>query len=78
MVIYNRMVKCRGINRMVRHDTIPSDTFADTSKKFYDTIKIRFDTIQEYIDRCINIMILNTYFKQPSTFLLTHKCNQNI
>ncbi len=28
---------------------------------------IRYDSIQEYID----IIILYTYFKQPSTFLLT-------
>ncbi len=70
---------------MVRHtsifDTISililSDTiFADTSKKLYDTI--RFDSIEEYIDLYIDIIILYTYFKQPSTFLLTHKCNQNI
>ncbi len=57
---------------MVRHDSIsiliPSDTiFADTSKNS----TIRFDLIQDYID----IIILYTYFKQPSTFLLTHKCN---
>ncbi len=49
---------------------IPSDTiFADTSKN---------NTIQEYIDRYIETIILYIYFKQPSTFLLTHKCNQNI
>ncbi len=59
---------------MVRHDSIsiliPSDTiFADPSNY----------TIQEYIDRYIDIIIiLYTYFKQLSTFLLTHKCNQNI
>ncbi len=35
-------------------------------------------TIQEYIDRYIDIIILYTYFKQQSTFLLTHKSNQNI
>ncbi len=69
-------IETRGVNRMVRHDTIsilvPSDTlFADSSK--YSTI--RFDSIQEYIDRYIDIIILYTYFKQPSTFLLTHKCN---
>ncbi len=68
-------IETRGVNRMVRHDTIsilvPSDTiFADSS--------ILFDSIQEYIDRYIDIIILYTYFKQPSTFLLTHKCNQNI
>ncbi len=40
-------------------------------KKWYDN-----DLIQEYIDRYIDIMILYNYFKQPSTFLLTHKCNQ--
>ncbi len=45
-------------------------------KKLYDTI--RFNLIQEYIDRYIDIIILYTYFKQPFTFLLTHKCNQNI
>ncbi len=69
---------------------IPSDTiFADTSKNYtiyYDAIRylpitwkiIRYDynSIQEYIDLYIDIMILYTYFKQPSTFLLTHKCNQ--
>ncbi len=68
-----------GVNRMVRHDSIliliHSDTiFADTSKNY----TIRFDSIQEYIDRYIDIIILYTYFKQPSTFLLTHKCNQKI
>ncbi len=68
----------RGVNQMVRHDTIsiliPSDMiFADTSKN--SMIRLRFDSIQEYIDRYIDIMILYTYFKQPSTFLLTHKCN---
>ncbi len=41
-------------------------------KKFYDTITIRYRSIS------IDISILYTYFKQPSTFLLTHKCNQNI
>ncbi len=65
---------------------IPSDTiFADTSKNLrYITIAIRYlpipwkiirydyDSIQEYIDLYIDIMILYTYFKQPSTFLLTH------
>ncbi len=61
-----------------RFDTIsiliPSDTiFADTSKNY----TILFDSIQEYIDRYIDIIILYTYFKQPSTFLLTHNCNQN-
>ncbi len=49
---------------MVRHDTIsiliPSDTiFADTLKN---------TTIREYIDRYFDIIILYTYFKQPSTF----------
>ncbi len=33
-------------------------------KKLYDN-----DSIQEYIDRYIDIMILYNYFKQPSTFL---------
>ncbi len=47
---------------------IPSDTiFAE-----------KYDSIQEYIVRYIDIIILYTYFKQPSTFLLTHKRNQNI
>ncbi len=68
-------VKIRAVNRMVRHDTIsiliPSDTiFADTSKNY----TIRYRSINSYID----IIILYTYFKQPSTFSLAHKCNQNI
>ncbi len=42
-------------------------------QKLYDTVTIRFRSI---IDRYIDIMILYTYFKQPSTFLITHKCNQ--
>ncbi len=61
-------MRVRGVNRMVRHDSISililSDTiFADISKNY---------TIQEYIDRyrsiSIDIMILYTYFKQPTTF----------
>ncbi len=62
---------------MIRYDidSHTSDTiFADKLK----SSTIRFDSIQEYIDRYIDIMILYTDFKQPSTFLLTHKCNQNI
>ncbi len=48
-----------GVNRMVRHDSIliliPSDTiFADTSKNY----TIRFDSIQEYIDRYYHIIYL--------------------
>ncbi len=48
--------------------------FDDTSKNY----SIRFDSIQEYIDRYIDIMIVYTHFKQASTFLLTYKCNQKI
>ncbi len=39
-------------------------------------LRYDYDSIQEYIDRYIDIMILYTYFKQPFTFLLTHKRNQ--
>ncbi len=64
-----------GVNRMVCQDSIPilipSDMIFADSSNFYDSI-------QEYIDRYIDIIILYTYFKQPSIFLLTHKCNQNI
>ncbi len=67
----------RGVNRMVRHDSIsiliPSYTIFADSLNF-----LRLDSIQEYIDRYFDIIILYTYFKQPSIFLLTHKCNQNI
>ncbi len=54
----------RGVNRMVRHDSIsiliPSNTiFADTSKNYM----IRFDLIQEYIDRYID-MFINFICKQ--------------
>ncbi len=38
---------------------------------------LRYDSIHEYFDQYIDIIILYTYFKQASTFLLTHKCNQN-
>ncbi len=54
-----RYISSRGVNRIVRHDTI---RYLPIPQKM-----IRFD-----------ILILYTYFKQPSTFLLTHKCNQNI
>ncbi len=37
-------------------------------------LKKMYDSIQEYIDRYIDITILYTYFTQPP-FLLTHKCN---
>ncbi len=53
------MCVTRGVNRMVCHDTIliliPSDTiFADTSK----IIRYNFDSIQEYMDQYIDILIL--------------------
>ncbi len=61
----------RGVNRMVRHDSIRY-RFSYPAIRYLpipQTI-IRFDSIQEYIDRYIDIIILYTYFKQPSTFLL--------
>ncbi len=69
----------RGVNRMVCHDSIqyrfsyPAIRYLPIPQKI-----IWYDSIQEYIDRYIGIIILYTYFKQPFTFLLTHKCNQNI
>ncbi len=70
----------RGVNLMVRHDLIryrfsyPAIRYLPIPQKI---IRYDYDSIQEYIDQYIDIMILYTYFKQPSTFLLSHKCNQN-
>ncbi len=71
-----------GVNRMFVMILYNIDSYTqrydigNTSKN--TMIQLHFDLIQEYIDRYFNIMILYTYFKQPSTFLFTHKCNQNI
>ncbi len=43
----------------------------DTHTQRYDIcryLKKFYDTIQEYIDQYIDIIILYTHFKQPSTF----------
>ncbi len=40
-------------------------------------LKKLYDSIQEYIDRYIDIIILYTYFKQPSTFLLHEHKSKN-
>lgn len=60
----------RGVNQIFHHNTfwLSSDTiFADTLKHI--AIWLQFDKIQ---GPAINILIL------PVTFLLTHKCNQNV
>ncbi len=74
----SRRAQTRGVNRMIRHDSIryrfsyPTIRYLPIPQKIqrYDYDLIRYGSIS------INIMILYTYFKQPSTFLLTHKCNQ--
>ncbi len=69
----------RGVNQMVRHDSIryrfsyPAIRYLKIPQKI-----IRFDSIRYRSIIDIDIIILYTYFKQPSKFLLTHKCNQNI
>ncbi len=68
---HTHTIHTRGVNRMVRHDSIwyrfsyPAILYLPIPQKI-----IRFRSIS------INNMILYTYFKQPSIFLLTHKCNQ--
>ncbi len=71
------LIPIRGVNRMVRRDLIWYRFSYSAIRYLLISQKIiRYDSIQEYIDRYIDIMILYTNFKQPSTFLLTHKCNQ--
>ncbi len=74
---YPKRLTFRGVNRMVRHDSIRY-RFSYPAIRYLPIPQFFYDSIQEYIDRYIDIIILYTYFKQPSIFLLTHKCNQNI
>ncbi len=65
---------------MVRHDSIRY-RFSYSAIRYLPIPQkiIRYDLIR-YRSILIDISIWSyyTYFKQPSTFLLTHKCNQNI
>ncbi len=68
-------VGSRGVNRMVCHNSIRY-RFSYPAIRYLQILQnytVRFDSIQEYIHRYIDIIILYTYFKQPSTLLLTHK-----